>query len=105
MTYLLVGKFIRQVAVLCLLIGCLPGVALGQVVPGAGDMGVTFGSNGVLVLPFVNISGESRDDWIGVGIAETVSADLTRLGIAVAVASGPGAELGRQDQFLSLIHL
>jgi len=100
-TYKLVGKLIRQVAVLCLVIGCLPGVALGQAVPGAGDMGVTLGPNGVLVLPFANISGESRDDWIGVGIAETVSADLARLGVAVAVgeASGPGAELGRQDQF------
>ena len=101
MTHTLVGKVIRQFAVLCGVIGCLLGVAVGQPVSGIGDVGVTLGPNGVLVLPFANISGESRDDWIGVGIAETVSADLTRLGIVVAVgeASGSGAELGRQDQF------
>ena len=30
----------------------------------------------VAVVPFANISGEPDDDWIGAGIAETVSADL-----------------------------
>mgnify|MGYP001163754327 FL=1 len=30
------------------------------------------------VIPFVNISAEPLDDWIGVGIAETVSVDLKR---------------------------
>ena len=30
----------------------------------------------VVVIPFANISGQPDDDWIGVGIAETVTADL-----------------------------
>ena len=34
---------------------------------------------GVAVAPFLNVSAESTDDWIGTGIAETVSADLERL--------------------------
>ena len=33
----------------------------------------------VAVAPFVNISAQSSDDWIGAGIAETVAADLERL--------------------------
>ena len=32
-----------------------------------------------MVARFVNISGEPADDWIGVGIAETVAADLERI--------------------------
>ena len=38
--------------------------------------GVYVGSDTVAVVPFTNISGQSGDDWIGVGIAETVTADL-----------------------------
>ena len=33
----------------------------------------------VAVIPFVNITGNTADDWIGVGIAETVTAELERL--------------------------
>ena len=101
MTHRLVGKVIRRFAVLCVVVGCLPSDAVGQAVSEPGDIGITLGPNGILVLPFVNISSESRDDWIGVGIAETVSADLGRLGISVVArdTSGRGAELGDEDQF------
>ena len=94
MTHRLVGKVIRRFAVLCVVVGCLPSDAVGQAVSEPVDIGVTLGPNGILVLPFTNISGESRDDWIGVGIAETVSADLGRLGISVVArdTSGRGAE-------------
>ena len=34
----------------------------------------------VAVFPFVNISGQPDDDWIGAGIAETVTADLEQFG-------------------------
>ncbi len=47
----------------------------------------------VAVLPFVNISGTAADDWIGRGIAETVTADLDRLGVLDVV--GPEAVLER----------
>ena len=34
----------------------------------------------VVVLPFANISGHPADDWIGIGIAETVTTDVERMG-------------------------
>ena len=56
------------------------------------------GSEVIAVVPFVNISGDPADDWIGSGIAATVVADATRIGSVVllprsqTVASGrPGA--------------
>jgi len=36
-------------------------------------------SNAVAVMTFANITGEPTDDWIGTGIAETVSADLKNI--------------------------
>ncbi len=35
------------------------------------------------VVPFTNVSRQPADDWIGVGIAETVAADVQRVGMAV----------------------
>ena len=65
-----------------------PVVALGQ--PEAGfDMftGVAAGDPGtVAVAPFVNISAEPSDDWIGTGIAETLSADFERLDRVAVIA-------------------
>ena len=42
--------------------------------------GVPMRPGTVAVVPFVNISGQPSDDWIGSGIAETVPADLQRVG-------------------------
>ena len=43
----------------------------------SGDTRRLAGKQGsIAVGPFVNISGRSSDDWIGYGIAETVSVDL-----------------------------
>ena len=47
----------------------------------------------VAVLPFQNISGTPADDWLARGIAETVTADLDRLGTLAVV--GPEAVLER----------
>ena len=41
----------------------------------------------VVVLPFVNISGDPMDEWIGLGIAETVTADLDPLPAVSVVGS------------------
>ncbi len=41
----------------------------------------------VVVAPFNNLGAQVEDDWIGAGIAETVSADLIRSGVPLA---GPG---------------
>ena len=51
--------------------------ALAQ--PGAGA-GLAAGP--VAVLSFINISGDSADDWIGTGIAESLASDLNRAGVA-----------------------
>ena len=50
----------------------------------------------VAVIPFSNISGDPADDWIGAGIAETVTADLERLG-SLSIA-GREAVLSRSRQ-------
>ena len=59
----------------------VPTVALGQPASrAAATMERDLAGRGtVAVAPFVNISAEATDDWIGAGIAETVSADLESL--------------------------
>ena len=42
----------------------------------------------VAVGPFINISGRSSDDWIGHGIAETLSADLRQLTTLSVISRG-----------------
>ena len=42
----------------------------------------------VLVVPFANLSRQAVDEWIGAGIAETVSSDLRNLGVPVVVDDG-----------------
>ena len=37
----------------------------------------------IAVVPFINISGNPADDWIGAGIAETLTADLEGAGLVV----------------------
>ena len=50
----------------------------------------------VAVVPFTNISGDPSDDWIGSGIAETVTADLERLGSVAVVGREAFLDPGRQ---------
>ena len=45
-------------------------------------------TNGVVVVPFTNLSQEASDVWIGVGIAETVASDLQNLGVSVRADFG-----------------
>jgi len=40
---------------------------------------VSIQPDSVVVVPFINISGQAGDDWIGAGIAETVTGDLERI--------------------------
>ncbi len=51
--------------------------ALAQPGAGAGSA-----AGPVAVLSFINISGDSADDWIGTGIAESLASDLNRAGVA-----------------------
>ena len=43
-------------------------------------------SGSVAVIPFTNVSRDAADDWIGDGIAETVTADLESLGALTVIA-------------------
>ena len=61
-------------------VAAVPAASLAQPAPGSAAMAQASPPHGALaVAPFVNISAEAADDWIGTGIAETVSADLERL--------------------------
>ena len=70
---------------LCLALGASPVVLRGQSVSVSDDRVASLDPRGVIVLPFSNISGETADEWIGAGIAETVSSDLGRLGMSSVV--------------------
>ena len=75
-----------------------------QSVPSAGDGrpgGVSLAAAGVAVLPFANVSGDLTDEWIGAGIAETVSADFSRLGMSSV--GGEALVDGPNDDGLSLL--
>ena len=61
---------------------CLVVVLLLSVSPGDAQ------ESSLVVLPFDNLSGEATDDWIGVGIAETVHAGLVQQG-AIAILDTP----------------
>ena len=65
-------------------VGLVVGVSLvGSVSPTAAQRSTT-----VVVVPFTNVSQRPADDWIGVGIAAVVSADLRNAGLVVV---GPHA--------------
>ena len=51
-----------------------------QPTSGAAQAGQATQPRTIAVVPFDNISGQSDDDWLGFGIAETISADLQRVG-------------------------
>ena len=67
--------------VLVCLVG-VDGIASTQSVrvPNAAERAPTRNLRTVAVLPFANISGQPDDDWIGIGISETVTADVERMG-------------------------
>ncbi|MEE3201924.1 MAG: hypothetical protein VX262_01365, partial [Acidobacteriota bacterium] len=59
------GHFLPAVVLFCII---YEGLATGATPP-----------DRVAVIPFVNITGNTADDWIGIGIAETITAELERL--------------------------
>ena len=63
-----------------------------------GDTGsLPMRSRTVVVVPFANISGHASDDWIGAGIAETVTADLERAGMLPVVGRDAFLEEARRQ--------
>lgn len=58
-----------------------------QATPPSGTRAIAIDHAGsVVVIPFTNISEDAADDWLGDGIAETVSADLESLGELTVIA-------------------
>ena len=53
---------------------------------GGGSGTIDMSSGSVAVIPFTNISRNEADDWIGDGIAETVTADLASQGNLTVIA-------------------
>ena len=85
-------------------------LCVSAAVPGAAQPPLT------AVVPFTNVSRQPADDWIGAGIAETVAADVQRVGMSVvgwggagwpgaapaaAAAGGPGAMAAWHDRGVS----
>ena len=66
------------VAVITLCLATVP-AALAQDAPHGGGESVALRPGTIAVAPFVNISGQPADEWIGAGIAETVAGDLAQL--------------------------
>ena len=61
-------------------VAAIPAASLAQPAPDPAALAqASLGHGALAVAPFFNISAEAADDWIGTGIAETVSADLERL--------------------------
>ena len=91
--------FARTAVAACLLLA-LPGAGGGA---RAQAPRLPPGSDPIAVLPFTNLSQDPDDDWLGEGIAETLSADLEMQGLTVvggargplAGAGDPAGDLGR----------
>ena len=67
-------------------LGTAPGLLHAQSVSSDEPNGGVLDPRTVIVLPFANLSGDSADDWVGAGIADTVAADLGVLGLSSVVA-------------------
>ena len=84
------GTLRTLVVAIAWLVGALPATAAAQTsAPPSGASPAPVSPGAVAVAPFTNISANPTDDWIGAGIAETVSADFQRLGEVPVI--GPGA--------------
>ena len=51
----------------------------------------------IAIMPFANLSRDPADDWIGEGITQTVSADLTKVGLTLVEQTAVLGALGTRD--------
>jgi TolB-like protein len=68
------------------LVAGVPAVSDGSRALAQPGVGPDAAAGSVAVLSFINISGDSADDWIGTGIAESLASELNRAGIAAVRA-------------------
>ena len=80
-------------ASLLVLLSVVPVVAQPRIEPDR-----TISPERVAIVPFVNISGQPDDDWIGVGIAETLAVEFQHRSMFVIIAAEPVAAALRQSQ-------
>ena len=71
------------VAVFLLVSCCLAEASAGQLSTPPVTQNQTANAARILVVPFSNISGDPQDAWMGIGISETIAADLRQLGFFV----------------------
>ena len=64
------------------LVAILPSISNGSRALAQPGAGTSAAGGPVAVLSFINISGDSADDWIGTGIAESLASELNRAGVA-----------------------
>ena len=64
------------------LVAILPSISNGSRALAQPDAGTSAAGGPVAVLSFINISGDSAEDWIGTGIAESLASELNRAGVA-----------------------
>ncbi len=74
-----------------LILAALPVALWAQ--PDQGDVGGE--TSAVMIFPFANVSGNAADDWVGVGITETVTGDLQRLGQLRVISGDLARDAGR----------
>ena len=74
--------------VTCALVAAAPVTAQDERGAASSAQASPAGAVTVAVAPFANLSASPVDDWIGAGIAETVSADFERFGTAAVVRHG-----------------
>jgi TolB-like protein len=77
------SQYIVSILALLVVLNCQSGASTGQLSTISGSQNPPAHAARVLVVPFSNISGETRDAWIGSGIAKTIAADLRQLGFSV----------------------
>ena len=82
---------------LATLVGCLSVWASGLAHAQDESETAVLDPRAVAVVPFANISGDPADAWIGVGIAETVTADIEQLGSVSIVAREALLEQGQRQ--------
>ena len=87
-------RLITPLAV-CLTLSAWPVSLWAQSVPVSDATRTALDTRAVVVLPFANISTDASDEWVGAGIAATVAADLSQMGMSSDVADGVLAARGR----------
>ena len=94
-------SFARTAVAVCLL-PALTGAGVRAQAPSPGP-----GSDPIAVIPFTNLSQDPDDDWLGEGIAETLTAELETRGLTVVGRAGeplaapgddPAGGLGRRQR-------